>query len=147
MDLADRAMDIAVHVHKGQKDRYGKNYIFHPIRIMMRMTSMTEKIVALLHDVVEDSEWTVDQLANDGFPAEITDAVDAISKREGEAYFDYIERLRKNFLAARVKMADLEDNMDLRRIAHIDTETAARLAAYRKAYTLLKKDLNCPEFY
>ncbi len=147
MDLADRAMEIAVHVHKAQKDRYGKSYIFHPIRIMMRMTSITEKIVALLHDVVEDSDWTVDQLVNDGFPAEITEAVDAISKRDDEAYFEYIERLRKNSLAARVKLADLEDNMDLRRIEHIDDETATRLAAYRKAYTLLKNNLDCPEFY
>lgn len=147
MDLADRALEIAVEAHKGQKDRYGKTYIFHPIRIMMKMESLTDKIVAILHDVVEDSNWTVEQLEKEGFPQEITKAVDTISKKDGEAYSDYIERVRENAIATRVKLADLEDNMDLRRIELMNEETINRLKIYRNAYQILSKEIQKPTYY
>ena len=87
-ELLERAINIAVEAHHGQRDRNGQPYIMHPIRVMGRVLTTPEKIVAILHDVVEDTEWTLDALRKDGFPADVLDALDCVTKREGEDYDD-----------------------------------------------------------
>src|SRR5215469_14471918 len=115
MSNLERAIAIAVEAHKGQKDKSGAPYILHPLRVMGRVNSNVEKIVAILHDVVEDTKWTFDDLRREGFSESIIQSIDCVTKREGEAYEDFVKRSASNPLAKRVKIADLEDNMDLRR--------------------------------
>ena len=138
----ETALEIAIKAHKNQKDRYGKPYILHPLRVMMNVNGEDEKIAAILHDVVEDSEITLDDLRKSGFNVKIIDAVDCLTKREGEDYFDYIKRVLISPIAIRVKLADLEDNMDLKRIDIITEKDIARLNRYLKAWRILKKMSN-----
>ena len=138
MTSLDRALRIAVKAHENQKDRYGQPYILHPLRVMMSVSSHEEKIVAVLHDVIEDSDLTLKDLSEAGFSPEITAAVDAISKRDGEKYFQYINRVGANQLARSVKLADLTDNMDLKRIDKLSEKDQKRLARYHKAWNMLK---------
>ena len=137
MSALDKAILIATQAHTGQKDRYGKPYILHPIRLMMKVYSEQEKVVAILHDVVEDSDLTLEDLLREGFSAEIITAVDCITKRNNEPYMDYIERVRSNRIARKVKLADLKDNMDLRRINKISKNDLERLEKYHQAWRLL----------
>lgn len=131
------ALQLAVRAHAGQKDKGGQPYILHPLRVMARMDTEAEQMVALLHDVVEDSDITLDNLREQGYSEEIVAAVEAVSKREGEDYFDFVRRAMANPLARRVKQADLEDNMDIRRIPEITEDTHRRLARYRKAWGMV----------
>ncbi len=135
--MLDRAIEIAERAHRGQNDRYGAPYILHPLRVMQRMDTELQKIVAVLHDVVEDSEWTLDALREVGFSEEVVEAVDRLSKRDKEPYPEYIERVARNGLAVKVKIADLEDNMDVRRIPELTQKDAARLQRYHGAWIRL----------
>jgi len=139
MATLDCAIQIAAQAHKGQKDKYDAPYILHPIRVMMRVKSEIEKIVAILHDVIEDSDLTLDDLKNEGFSTEVVEAVDALSKRDGEAYDDYINRTTLNKIAINVKLADLEDNMDLRRIDVVTEKNKESMAIYHNAWLKLVK--------
>ena len=137
MDLLELAIEVAIEGHKGRKDRYGEPYILHPLRVMMKMNTREEKITAVLHDIIEDTDMTLDELRKKGFPENILTAIDCLSKREGEEYEAYIERARSNPIALRVKIADLEDNMDLRRIKTMTLKDVDRLSKYRKYWELL----------
>lgn len=139
LDLLEKAIGIAVHAHRGQKDRYGAPYILHPLRVMDRVSAISEKIVAILHDVVEDTDWTFEGLQNEGFPEPLLDALHCVTKKEGEAYEAFVERSASNPLARRVKLADLDDNMDLRRFRTIGEEDVARLKKYRAAWERLQR--------
>ena len=119
MSLLERAIGIAVEAHRGQTDRYRAPYILHPLRVMGRVETEQEKLVAILHDVVEDTHWTLAELRREGFSEEVLAALDAVTKRDGEAYEDFVGRSAGNALARRVKLADLEDNMDLRRLPEL----------------------------
>ena len=141
MSLLERAIGIAVEAHRGQRDRYGAPYILHPLRVMERVRSETEKTVAVLHDVVEDTPWTLAELRREGFSEEVLAALDAVTKREGEAYEDFVSRSASNALARRVKLADLEDNMDLRRFPSVGPEDLERLEKYRTAWQRLSYGL------
>ena len=140
MSTLDKAILIAVQAHHGQIDRYGQPYILHPLRMMIRMHSETEKIVAVLHDVIEKSEWTLEDLKMEGFSEEITDAVDKLTKRDGEVYALHVERTKTGSLSRRIKLADLEDNMDPERITDPTAQDEKRLARFREAWTELKKN-------
>jgi len=140
MSTLDKAIFIAAQAHIGQKDRYGKPYILHPARLMMNVDSDAEKIVAILHDVVEDSDWTLEQLRKEGFSSGIITAVDCVTRRDDEPYMDYIERLRSNKIARKVKLADLKDNMDLRRIDKLSNIDLERLKKYHLAWRILMDD-------
>jgi len=113
MSLLEKAISIAVEAHKGKKDKAGQIYILHPLRAMFRVDTEDEKIVAVLHDVVEDHSdvWPVKRLRKLGFPKRILDALDCVTKHEGESYEDFIKRSASNPIALKVKLADLEDNM------------------------------------
>jgi (p)ppGpp synthase/HD superfamily hydrolase len=132
------ALEIAVGAHHGQTDRYGAPYILHPLRVMERVETETEKIVAILHDVVEDTKWTFDDLRKKGFGDEIIQALDCLTKREGEPYEEFVNRSAANPLARRVKLADLEDNMDIRRMQAVTAKDAERLSKYLTAWQKLR---------
>ncbi len=137
MEALERAISIAVDAHRGQRDRYGAPYILHPLRVMARVHGGAEKIVAILHDVVEDTDWTFADLRRQGFSPEVLEALDCVTKRKGETYEDFVRRSATNPLARSVKLADLEDNMDVRRLSRITPRDQARLAKYLKAWTTL----------
>lgn len=109
MDKIEMAIKIATKAHKGQKDKSGKIYILHPLAVAKSFDSNDEKIVAILHDVVEDTDYTLKYLS-DFFSDKIINAIDAITRREGEKYFNYIKRVKLNSLATKVKIADIEHN-------------------------------------
>jgi (p)ppGpp synthase/HD superfamily hydrolase len=136
-ELLQKAVGIAVEAHQGQKDRYGLPYILHPLRVMARVDAAREKTVAVLHDVVEDTNWTLEDLRREGFPDPLLHALDCVTKREGEPYEKFVERSASDPLARRVKLADLEDNMDLRRFPEITEKDMSRIAKYLKAWRRL----------
>ena len=137
MSDLDTALAIAVEAHRGQVDKAGQPYILHPLRIMTRMTTMPARIAAVLHDVVEDSPTGLDDLRRAGFTDEVVRAVDFLTRREGESYEAFIERVDGDALARRVKLADLEDNMTLTRLAKLDERAVERLGRYMRAYRRL----------
>jgi (p)ppGpp synthase/HD superfamily hydrolase len=103
--------------------------------MMLRFKSEAEMIVAALHDVIEDNpDWTFERLQAEGFSAEIIEAVDHLTRREEESYEEFVERAQQNPLARQVKLADLEDNMDLKRIKNLTKKDKERLARYHKAW-------------
>jgi (p)ppGpp synthase/HD superfamily hydrolase len=131
--MLEKAILCAVKAHAGQKDKAGAPYILHPLRIMMKMDSQAGMIAAMLHDVVEDSSVTLADLRAEGFSEEVIAAVDHLTRREGEAYEIFINRLRHNPLAVKVKLADLEDNMDIRRIENVTGRDIERIQKYQAA--------------
>lgn len=137
MSTLETAIAIAVNAHRGQLDRQGRPYILHPIAVMMSMDTDEERIVAILHDVVEDSPISLDDLREAGFSEAIVEAVDALTNREGESYKDFIERLSPNPLARRVKLGDLQHNMDIRRLPEVSDKDLERLRKYRAAWRRL----------
>ncbi len=140
MATLGHAIAIAAEAHKRQYDRAGKPYILHPLRIMMRMTSEQDMIAAILHDVVEDTDWTIDLLRAEGFAEEILFAVDCLTKRDGEPYQALIDRAKHSPIARRVKIGDLEDNMDIKRVGVLSTHDMERLARYHAAWVELQSD-------
>lgn len=133
-----RAIQIAVKAHARQEDKAGEPYILHPLRLMLKMKTMPERLVAVLHDIVEDSAWSLDSLRSDGFPEAIVKAVDCLTRRDEESYEAFIERLSANPLARVVKIADLEDNMNLDRITNPSEKDVARCEKYREALRFLR---------
>lgn len=138
-ELFDRALQIAIQAHREQKDKSGREYVMHPIRVAERCKDPRAKIVALLHDTIEDTEVTADYLREQGFPEEIISGVLSVTKREGETYDDFVRRAAENFLGREVKIADLEDNMDIRRLKEITEDDVARLRKYLRAWQYLIK--------
>lgn len=136
--LIEKALSIALEAHKGQTDKYGQPYVLHPLRLMHRFRDPELQTIAILHDVVEDSDWTLDQLRNEGFSDRIVGTVDALTRREEESYASLIDRAAGNPLATKVKLADLEDNMDIRRMKSIGDADLERLNRYRSAYEKLQ---------
>ena len=137
MSTLERAIEIAVAAHDGQLDKAGMEYIGHPMRVMAAGSSVDEKIVGVLHDVVEDSAWTFEQLAAEGFAPHIIEAVRCLTKLEGESYDKFIARVKCNALATAVKLNDLTDNMDIRRLPYLSDKDVKRLKKYLKAYKQL----------
>jgi len=134
----ERAIVIAVMAHEGQVDKAGAPYIYHPLRVMLSLETLEERMAAVLHDVVEDGEVTLEQLRAEGSLEAVVGAVDALTKREGEDYEAFIRRVGPNRLARRVKLADLRDNSDLSRIANPTGKDRARLEKYRKSIAYLE---------
>ncbi len=133
-------MRIAAQAHEGQTDKASEAYILHPLRLMSHCQTNAQRIVALLHDVVEDSPVTLDDLAAEGFPPEIIAGVDGMTRRQGESYEDFIERGAQNPLSASVKRLDLEDNMNLLRLTDLTDQDLARLQKYHAAYRRLSNN-------
>ncbi len=137
-EMFEHALQLAVIAHKGQTDRYGAPYILHPLRVMARVDALEQKTVAILHDIVEDTAWTLERLQAEGFSADIIEAVDCLTKREGEPYDQLIARAARNELARKVKEADLQDNLDVRRADTLSPADLPRLQKYLDALATLR---------
>ncbi len=138
MSTLERAIAIASEAHEGQFDKAGNDYIGHPLRVMAMGRTDEEKIVGVLHDIVEDTPWTFEMLEAEGFSPEVIAALKCLTKTsEKENYDDFIERVRKNPLAVAVKINDLTDNMDIRRLPYLSDKDVKRLKKYLKAYKKL----------
>lgn len=135
------AIAIAHQAHAGQQDKAGKPYISHPLRVMERLSTIPDKIVGVLHDAVEDSELTLADLRDAGFADEVLTAVDAVTKRDGEEYEVYLQRVMADAIALRVKIADMTDNMDLSRIASPKDKDWKRLRKYEQTLPRLQQAL------
>jgi (p)ppGpp synthase/HD superfamily hydrolase len=132
------AIALAVASHSGQTDKYNQPYILHVLGVAGRVRSIEEKTVAFLHDVVEDTDTTCADLLERGFSERVVQAVDCLTRRKGESYDAFVERIAPNPLARAVKLADLEDNMDIRRSSRAMKEKdAERMEKYRKAWQYL----------
>ncbi len=136
------ATKIVALTHKNDVDKASKPYIGHLRRVHDKATTLKERIIALLHDLVEDhpEEWSFDRLRLTGFDESIVLAIDCLTHRKDESYEDYISRIIPNFLAAQVKIYDLEDNMDIRRLDIITDKDVDRLNKYLKAYKRLTEN-------
>ena len=138
MSTLERAIEIATEAHRGQLDKAGCDYIEHPLRVMAAGKSLDEKIVGVLHDVVEDTNWTFEGLAAEGFSTEVIEALRCVTKlSESEPYDKFIARVKRNPLAVAVKLNDLSDNMDIRRLPYLSDKDIKRLKRYLKAYKQL----------
>ncbi len=137
MSLLQKAVEIAVRAHRDQKRRNGDPYVLHPLRMMCRMRTDTERILAVLHDVVEDTDYTFEQLKAEGFPEEVIQALDCLTKQDGEPYDAFVERTSRNRLATTVKLADLEDNMDVLQSGKLTPADLERFEKYRRAWKFL----------
>ena len=133
------AISIAAEAHRGQRDKAGAVYLLHPLRLMLRMDSEAAMMAAVLHDVVEDSDWTLERLRERGFPEEVVEAVACLTHRDGESYEEFVERLKPNPLARRVKIADLEDNLNVLRVGQLGPKDFQRLEKYHRAWRALKE--------
>jgi (p)ppGpp synthase/HD superfamily hydrolase len=134
MSTLQRAIEIAVEAHANQSGRDGLPYVLHPLRMMLQMRTDPERIVAILHDVVEDNaDWPLARLAEAGFDADVLQAVDDMTRREGESYEAFVRRAAQRPLARTIKKADLRDNMNIERLPTFDAQDAERLKRYHKA--------------
>ena len=140
MQLLTKAISIALKEHEGQTDKAGMPYAGHIMRVMQAGRTTDEKIVGVLHDLVEDTDWTFEALLAEGFPTHIIDAVRCVTKlSDDEPYDAFIQRVKTNPLAVAVKINDLTDNMDIRRLSDITENDVQRLRKYLKAYRNLIK--------
>jgi len=142
VDPLAQAIKIAATVHESQTDKAGAAYILHPLRMMQRAHTGDEQIVAVLHDVVEDSDWTLEKLRKAGFSPAIVEAVGLLSRSDDETYEAFVERIagakgKAGDTARRVKLLDLEDNMNVSRLADLSDKNVEQLKRYQKAHKRL----------
>lgn len=132
------AIILAAEGHDGQVDKGGNPYIMHPLRLATKCNTDDERIVAILHDIVEDTDITVDDLITLEYPQHLAFAVDCLTRRDGETYMNFIARIKNNDLATKIKILDIKDNMDLSRIPFPSKEDESRLKRYEKALRILE---------
>jgi (p)ppGpp synthase/HD superfamily hydrolase len=133
------AIALAVEAHRGQTRPDGSPYILHPLRVMLALHDERDRIAGVLHDVVEDTSITLDDLRRRGYDDEVVEAVDRLTRREGEAYDDFVERASADRRARRVKLADLADNLDVRTLPEVSPREVARIARYHRAWRRLRE--------
>ena len=133
----ERAIELAAAAHAGQVDKAGQPYILHPIRVMLSVNSPNERMAAILHDIVEDTPTTFDDLTSEGFPHDVIKAVRALTKEEGESRIDAANRAVQNAIARVVKLSDVADNMDMSRIPNPTEKDYARLSEYETVRKIL----------
>lgn len=136
-EIYKNAKRIAVEAHKGQKGKSGEDYVLHSIRVAEKCKSTNAKVVALLHDTIEDTDVSLEYLRSEGIPEEVIGAVLSVTKQKGENYEDFVSRAAANAIGREVKIADLEDNMDIRRLHEFTDEDVARLRKYLRAWKYL----------
>ncbi len=139
MSTIEKAIEIAARAHAGQVDKGGVTYIFHPLRLMFAVSTLHERMAAVLHDVVEDTSVTLEDLKIEGFPAEVLEAVNALTKKKGESRLEAVNRAAQNPIARAVKLADVIDNMDLRRISEPTEKDFARIKEYEQVKEILER--------
>lgn len=141
MSTLEKAIALAAKHHEGQTDKAGKPYIFHLLKVMMDVEKNNEMIVAVLHDILEDTSVTIDDLKNQGFSNQILSSIISLTKLSYESYDDFIDRVCLDPLAAKVKLADLCHNRDIKRLTNITDKDVKRLCKYDKAYAKIYKTL------
>jgi (p)ppGpp synthase/HD superfamily hydrolase len=127
MDLIAKAIMIATQAHESQIDKCGEPYILHPLRVMMNLQSIEDRVVAVLHDVIEDTQCTTKELIGAGIPEILVNAIVSISKRDGEHYDEYLARVKSNAISKRVKIVDIKDNASPSRLYRLAPHTIDRL--------------------
>jgi (p)ppGpp synthase/HD superfamily hydrolase len=145
MATLEDAIALAVEAHRGQRDKTGQPYILHVLRVMLRLETADEQMAGVLHDVVEDTPYTLDNLRRLGYPEPVVEAVDCLTRRGDETYEQFVERAIANPIARRVKLADLEDNMDVRRLPEITEKDRERLNRYIRARERVKQAIQDAE--
>lgn len=136
-ELTKKALRLCFEAHKDQLDKSGLPYVFHPFHLAEQMDTEETVCVALLHDVVEDTDYTLEDLIAMGFPKPVTDALALMTHDENVPYLDYVAKMKDNPVARQVKLADLKHNSDLTRLDRIDEKALERVEKYRKAMELL----------
>ncbi len=136
--LTKKAMRLCFDAHKDQVDKSGMPYVFHPFHVAEQMTTEETTVVALLHDVVEDTDYTIDDLRAMGFPEAVTDALALMTHTKGVPYMEYVAAIKGNPIATAVKLADLRHNSDLSRLDAVDEKALRRVEKYTKAIVLLE---------
>lgn len=137
-DLTKKAMKLCFKAHKDQVDKSGIPYVFHPIHLAEQMEDEATTVVALLHDVVEDTDYTLEDLLQMGYPAEWVEAIGLMTHAEGVPYMDYVGEIKKNPIARAVKLADLMHNSDTARLDRVDEKAQARCKKYAEAMAFLE---------
>ena len=137
--LTKKALVISFNAHKNQVDKSGMPYVYHPFHLAEQMKDEFTTCVALLHDVVEDTDITLEDLKGQGFPREVTDAIALMTHNDAVPYLDYVEKIKDNPIARAVKLADLNHNSDLTRLDVVDGKALERVEKYKKAIDILKK--------
>jgi len=145
MSEISKALELAIKAHYGQKDKGGNDYILHPITVALHCDTKQEKIVALLHDVVEDSNVKLDDLRE--FGDEIVCAVNAITKKDGQTLNEYLECVKANNIARKVKIQDLTHNMDLSRIINPCEKDYQRVEKYQQELEYLINDTRIKKIF
>jgi (p)ppGpp synthase/HD superfamily hydrolase len=138
MATLERAIELAVQYHKGQRDKAGEPYILHPLRVMLRCQGVEAQMVAVMHDLLEDTPVTSEMLLGEGFSAEVVSALEGVTRRSHESYAEFVQRAKNDPVARQVKLADLEDNMDVRRLQQITPKDAQRLQRYLENWRTLQ---------
>lgn len=143
MSIIEKAIALAVQKHAGQIDKGGQPYILHPLRLMFKVKTPEQQVVAVLHDVLEDTDTTVVDLISLGFSSEIIEAIQALTKKEGESRIEAAYRTVKNPIACAVKLVDIADNMDLTRIPQPSEKDLLRLEEYKHVQQILLSGTEC----
>lgn len=139
-ELLNKAMLIAQESHKKQVDKNGQPYIGHVFRVMNMGKTLDEKICGVLHDIVEDTEWTFEKLETEGFPEHIINALKYLTKNESETYEEFINRVITNNIAVNVKINDLTDNLDVKRYKELNEKDIERIKKYLRWYHFLTSE-------
>lgn len=134
------AIKLAADAHLGQFDKTGDPYILHSLRVMMQLETEAERIVGVLHDVLEDTKVKVTELLKQGFSGQVIEALESVTRRNEETYFEFVQRAKQNEIGRKVKLADLKDNMDWNRIKEPTEDDMKRMQKYQKAYYILIQD-------
>lgn len=137
-EMTKKALKLCFEAHKNQTDKSGMPYVFHPFHLAESMTDEYTTTVALLHDVVEDTEYTLSDLKKMGFPERVTDALALLTHDKSVPYMEYVEKIKKNPVARIVKLADLTHNSDLSRLDTVDEKALKRVEKYKRAMEILK---------
>ena len=144
-ELTKKALRLSFEAHKDQLDKSGIPYVYHPYHLAEQMTTEETVVVALLHDVVEDTAYTLNDLLDMGFPKEIVDAIACMTHDPSVPYLEYVKKIRENPIAAKVKLADLMHNSDLSRLNIVDEKALKRVEKYRKAIGILTEESDSEE--
>ena len=136
-ELTKKALKLCFEAHKDQIDKSGLPYVFHPYHIAEQMTDEATTVVALLHDVIEDTPFTIDDLRSLGFPQDVTDAIAQMTHDKRTPYMEYIARIKENPIARAVKLADLRHNSDLNRLNEVTGRDRERVDKYKQAIQIL----------
>lgn len=136
--MTKRALKLCFQAHKDQTDKSGMPYVFHPFHLAEQMENEREVTVALLHDVIEDTPYTLDDLMKMGFDQTVIEAIERMTHDDGVSYMEYVARIKTNALARKVKLADLRHNSDLTRLDTLDESARMRVEKYARAIKLLE---------